>query len=373
MFVYEKRQEEIKDFLKERGMDCALITRPEHVFYLSGCQSYDGYPLAIILPADTDPVMVMPEGELDTAKEISIIKNLRPYIEYSITRMIKSEEEIIKIIMEVFKEIDFKKKMLGIESLSASRTFFQNLSEKFVFLRVSDISPLIENMRMVKSPEEIHAVRRVVELCDLAQAKVHETIKAGISEIELYSAFRSSLEEEIGAPITVKCDLVSGERTELMGGPPGNRKLKKGDLVIADIQPFLDGYWGDTTRTFVVGKPSAKQKQTYKVVLEAGRRAIAGVRQGVKVSEIDRLARDYINESGYGNYFPHHTGHGIGLEHFEPPLIIPANDIILKEGMTITIEPGIYSPGFGGIRIEENILVKKEGCEILSQYRRELV
>jgi len=373
MSIYEKRQERIKDYLKERGIDCALITRPEHVFYLNGYKSYEGYPLAIILPADRNPAMIIPEGELDPAKKVSPIRDLRPYIEYSITQMVKPDEKFIETIMVVLKEIGFEKKILGIEFLSTSYALFKNLLEKFPFLKLSDISFLIENMRMVKSPEEIQAIRKAVELCDLAQATVQETINAGISEIELYGKFRFLLEEEIGAPITVKCDLISGERTELMGGPPTNRRLKEGDLVIADIQVQADNYWGDTTRTFVVGKPSAKQKEIYKIVLEAGREAILGVKPGVKIFQIDRLARDYVSKSGYGEYFPHHTGHGIGLEHFEPPLIIPANDLILKKGMTVTIEPGIYLPGWGGIRIEENVLVTEEGGEILSQYRRELV
>lgn len=152
-----------------------------------------------------------------------------------------------------------------------------------------------------------------------------------------------------------------------MGGAPSGKKIEKHDLVMIDIFPKFRGYWSDTTRTIPVTDFTQKQRDIHKIVVKALSAGIEAIRPGIRASDLDRAVRDVITGEGYGDNFGHHAGHGIGLTHFEEPMIVPYNEIELKEGMVLTVEPGIYVPGRGGVRIEEVVLITKDGKEVLSR------
>jgi len=153
----------------------------------------------------------------------------------------------------------------------------------------------------------------------------------------------------------------------------GNRMLEKGDIVLLELAVVSDGYWADNTRCTVAGRPDSKQKKIYEMVLRAQKAAVEAIKPGVAMAEIDKAARDIIDGFGYGKYFIHITGHGVGWRYHEfPPLLAPGNNTILEEGMLTSVEPGVYIPGFGGLRVEDNVAVGGDGPDNLTTFNRDL-
>lgn len=192
------------------------------------------------------------------------------------------------------------------------------------------------------------------------------TVQAGQNEKEVAADIRS-LFKKFGAKPAFRTIVASGKRSAKPHGFATDKKIKRGDLVVIDFGAVYNGYCSDMTRTFVVGKPTKKQKKVYRIVKEAQRRAIKAVRAGRACREIDKAARSYIEKQGFGKYFIHNTGHGIGRKVHEAPKISKKNRCRLREGMVIAIEPGIYIKGWGGVRIEDMVLVTRTGCKVLTR------
>jgi len=167
-------------------------------------------------------------------------------------------------------------------------------------------------------------------------------------------------------------DFISGERTIETSGSPTNRELERGDTMIVDLQTVCDNYWADITRTFAVGRPSKRQLKVWKALTEAKAAAESVLKPGALAGDLYKAARKVIDKAGYGDSFPHHVGHGIGLESQEPPFILPNSTEQLKEGVVCAIELGIYDGSTGGIRVEDDYLITEEGFEKLSQFPMEL-
>ena len=167
--------------------------------------------------------------------------------------------------------------------------------------------------------------------------------------------------------------VASGYRSSMPHGVASDKVMERGDFVTFDFGAMYNGYHSDMTRTIVLGKATDLQKKLYSVVLEAQMRGVAGVKAGVSGKEIDTICREYIQEQGYGSYFGHGTGHGVGLDIHELPVASPRSNDILASNMVVTVEPGIYLPGEMGLRIEDTVIVTEEGCEILSQTPKELI
>jgi len=165
----------------------------------------------------------------------------------------------------------------------------------------------------------------------------------------------------------------SGYRSALPHGVASDKRIERGDLVVIDLGALYRHYNSDITRTIVVGKPSEKQKEIYEIVLEAQKSAVEKAKPGMTAKELDSIARNIIAEYGYGDYFIHSLGHGVGLEIHEPPRISQYDETVLKEGMVITIEPGIYIPKLGGVRIEDTVVITKDGAKRLTKMERELI
>ncbi len=259
-----------------------------------------------------------------------------------------------------------KIKRIGIESRVLPLFLFTTIKSRLPGRKVLPIEEDLALMRMIKDDDEIDALRQAIRISEESYAETASYITAGgredIIAVELEYRMKKKGSGVLPFPIIV----AAGTNGALPHAHAGNRMIKPGDLVTIDFGAQYQGYHSDQTVTVMIGTDGAKQREVYDVVQGAQRRAIEAVRPGTPVREVDTIARDYIAERGYGSYFTHGTGHGVGLDIHEPPRISPLGEEVLEEGMVVTVEPGIYIPGWGGVRIEDMVLVTHTGPRVLT-------
>lgn len=261
----------------------------------------------------------------------------------------------------------------GFEVGKMTVDFYQCFHSAFPNTALVETKDVVEPIAAVKSANEIAATRRACEITDRVFESLLGEIKPGVCEMDLaaeitYRHMKFGAERNAFHPI-----VASGERSALPHGRASEKKIKKGDFLTFDIGCVADGYTSDMTRTVVVGKASSEQKKIYNVVLEAQTRSAAAVAPGVPCSDLDAMARTIITDAGYGDKFTHSLGHGIGQEVHSFPRLNKTSKDKLVPGHIVTIEPGIYIEGFGGVRIEDDVVVTAEGGEILNRSPKQLI
>jgi Xaa-Pro aminopeptidase len=215
-------------------------------------------------------------------------------------------------------------------------------------------------LRAVKDEDEIERIRASIVLCDVGQAAARAALRGGASELEAWGAVQSAMEQAAGERLSILCDFASGERSGEVGGPPGDRVLRNGDLTIVDLVPRLAGYHGDSCSTIAVGGVPAEARSAHSRCREALENGLAALAPGLIAGDLDGLVRKGLD-------YPHHTGHGVGVSAHEEPRIVPGSETVLAPGMLVALEPGSY-PGPWGMRVERVALVTETGCEILSRH-----
>lgn len=227
---------------------------------------------------------------------------------------------------------------------------------------------IVARLRMVKSPEEIDALRAASELKEAALADVLEGIRDGVTEAEVAARLEYEFKARGARGASFDTIVLFGARTSMPHGSPGETRLKRGDAVLLDLGCRHRGYCSDLTRTYAYGTiPGAWFEAVYETVLEAQTAAVQAVRPGARCRDVDAVARDLIQFRGFGAYFGHGLGHGVGIEIHEGPRLNAESDIVLEAGMVVTVEPGVYLPGQGGVRIEDLVVVTEKGCEALTR------
>jgi Xaa-Pro dipeptidase len=234
-----------------------------------------------------------------------------------------------------------------------------------------DVGEEIRRLRLVKNDDEIERLQRAAHITDQAGESVFEQVREGDAEIKIALLIGATI-GELGGTLAFPSLVQSGPNSSMPHAVPSSRKLSAGDFVLLDFGAAFDGYNADITRMGVVGKPSPRHHEIYDVVLRAHDAAIAAVRPGVTTGDVDAAARRAIDDAGYGDRFFHRVGHGLGLEEHEDPSLDPGSQTVLEEGMVFTIEPGVYIEGFGGVRIEDDVVVEANGCRVLTQSDRAL-
>lgn len=255
-------------------------------------------------------------------------------------------------------------------SCEAYFTLRERLGEKVV---LKPLGKEIAGIRKIKEPREVARIRRAAAIASEAFLSVLEHLKPGRAEIDIARRLEWEMEERGSEKPSFETIVVAGKRAALPHGKPGKAGIGHGDVVVVDFGAVVEGYCSDETCTVAVGRIPPEKKKVYEAVKEAHDRAIEQVREGVSCREVDRTAREWIEKAGFGPFFTHGTGHGVGLEVHEVPRISTVDDGVLEEGMVITVEPGVYIPGEFGVRIEDLLLVKKDGCEILSSVPKDLM
>lgn len=339
-------------------IDAFLVSNWKNLFYLSG---FDGEGNALITRNKfylfTDP-RYGEQAEKESPESEIIV---------DVARKKDSRELALKKIIE--KE---KIKKIAIESESLYYSDFQNYQKYFPQVEYVSTKDFIEQIRMVKDKDEIISLKKAAQITTESLKEVLENLTHGVRELDIATEIAYTMRKKGAQKEAFDLIVVSGHRGSLPHGKPSEKKINEGELITLDIGAYFQNYNSDITRTILLGKENEKQKEIFSLVLEAQEEALKALKPGVKAKDIDSLARKFIENRGYGQYFGHNLGHGVGLDIHELPGISFNNETILLPGMVITIEPGIYLPDIGGVRIEDTVLITEEGSEILTWFPKAL-
>lgn len=285
--------------------------------------------------------------------------------------------EIVQHNGAIVEEVAAQAKKIGIKKLGFEQnhlTFADYSSYNNAFEgELVPVTGVVEKLRLIKTSSEIKILKEAADIADAAFKHILDFIRPGKTELEVSNELEFFMRKAGATSSSFDIIVASGHRSAFPHGVASDKVIEKGEFVTLDFGAYYKGFVSDITRTVAVGEPSAKLKEIYDIVLEAQLRGMAGIKPGMTGKEADALTRDYITEKGYGEYFGHSTGHGIGLEVHEGPALSMKSDIILAPGMIVTVEPGIYIPGVGGVRIEDDTQITETGNETLTHSTKELI
>lgn len=263
-------------------------------------------------------------------------------------------------------------KSVAFEKEHVTYSNFEKMQSRFEGVRMTGVAGWIEDLRMVKTSAEIALMTRAAEIADEAFSLISGAVRIGATELELALDLEFTMRRLGAEGLAFPIIAVSGARSSLPHGQPTANKAQRGDFFTFDFGARYEGYCSDETRTFVIGDLDKKHREIYNVVLEAQLAGLEAVKPGSLGKDVDAAARKVIDDAGYGQYFGHGTGHGVGLAVHEAPSAGKKGETALQPGMVVTVEPGIYIPGFGGCRIEDMVLVTENGREVLSSSPKDL-
>lgn len=243
----------------------------------------------------------------------------------------------------------------------------KQFADKNVNVELTPTTKLVARLRNVKDADELAQLERAVQIGDLAFTKTAEAIQIGQTEREVAFMFEFNARELGAEALSFPTILAAGANAAKPHHKPSDSKIKAGETIVFDCGVLYEGYCSDLTRTLVLGEPDAKIVEVYNVVLEAQKRGTDAIKAGLLGREVDAVARQHIKDAGYGDYFGHGLGHGVGLEVHEEPYLAPRGEAPLEVGAVVTVEPGIYIPNWGGVRIEDMVVVEQSGARVLSQ------
>lgn len=284
--------------------------------------------------------------------------------------IIQHTGSIIKEVAKHVKELGIKK--LGFEQDHMAYSLWSSY-EKEVEAELVPVSNLMEQMRLIKTEQEISIIKEAADIADAAFKHILDYIKPGLTELEVANELEFFMRKSGAISSSFDIIVASGARSALPHGVASDKVIEKGDFITMDYGALHKGYVSDITRTIAVGEPSSQLKEIYNLVLESQLRAMDQIKPGMTGIEADAIARDYITEKGFGENFGHSLGHGIGLEVHEGPGLSFRSETKLEPGMVVTVEPGIYLPGIGGVRIEDDTLITETGNETLTHSTKDLI
>ncbi|WKA52585.1 aminopeptidase P family protein [Planococcus liqunii] len=286
------------------------------------------------------------------------------------------EFDVVQAKTNLLEEAAELVKNLAVKSLAFEKDYVTYAAfldyEAKIEAELQPVSGLIEKIRMIKTSEEVNILKAAAKIADDAFEHICKFIKVGQTELEISNELEFFMRKQGATSSSFDTIVASGLRSALPHGVATEKKIESGDFITLDYGALYNGYISDITRTVAVGEPSDKLKEIYQVVLDAQVLGVEKIGPGMTGIEADAIARDYIKSKGYGEAFGHSTGHGIGLEVHEAPGLSFKSQTVLEPGMAVTVEPGIYLPGIGGVRIEDDILITESGNERLTHSTKEL-
>lgn len=350
--MVKDRRRKALDFLEQYELDAMLFTDMVNIRYLTGFSGSDG---ALVVSADGQTFLCDSRYTTQAAQQVEC-----EVVEYK-----KKSAEIV----ELLKQNNLKK--VGFESTIITFSEYQELSRLagtgLDWVAVQETSTL----RLLKDADEIALIEQAANLSAEAFEEVVPLLVPGAREADISLALELAIRNRGGEDKSFDFIVASGWRGSMPHGVASDKRLERSELVTVDYGGRFQGYHSDETVTCALGQPTDKMRKVFDVVLEAHDRAIEAIRPGVPLQEIDAVARDVITAKGYGDYFGHGLGHGVGLEVHEAPRISPLSKGLTEAGMVFTVEPGIYLPDAGGVRIEDIVVVTADGCRILTRLPKE--
>lgn len=355
----EQRLTRLHAAMEKQGLDAMIVLRPENRRYLSGFTGSAG-----VLLVTLDEAVFLTDFRY-TQQAQAQCPHCR-IVEYP------NGANPNTTVFELLKDKGVKR--LGFESDTVTYVQYGTYEQTFVGVELVPAAGLVEELRLYKDEQELTILRAAAKVADDAFAHILTVLKPGLTErdvsLELEMFMRKAGADSSAFDIIV----ASGHRSALPHGRASDKVIEKGDFVKMDFGAYYHGYNSDLTRTVVLGQPSEKQLEVYHTVLEAQLHAIANIKAGMTGREADALARDIIAAKGYGDHFGHSLGHGLGmLVHEAPSLSQLRGDQVLEPGMVVTVEPGIYLPEWGGVRIEDDIVITDNGNEVLTKSTKQLL
>ncbi|MEQ8236824.1 MAG: Xaa-Pro peptidase family protein [Syntrophomonadaceae bacterium] len=350
----ETRIERIRSYMREQRLDAFLVSKPENVRYLSGFTG--GADAWLLVSADENYILTDGRYLEQVGRECS---------HWELVRVERARLDSLAAICDKYNS-------LGAESAHLSYDMFQQIAVR-LSLQITAQSGLIESFRMIKEDNELLLLQEAARIGDRVFCLVCEEIRPGQSERQVANRIAYLLKEEGCSQESFPTIAVAGENAALPHGQPGERLLQAGDMLTLDFGGFYQGYAGDMTRTVVIGQASPDLQDVYAILLEVQKMGLSAVRAGVSGRQVDAVVRDALEEHGLAQYFQHGTGHGVGLEIHEYPTLSRWYDHRLEANMVVTVEPGIYIPGWGGIRIEDTVIVLEGGCEVITHSPKDLL
>jgi Xaa-Pro aminopeptidase len=348
-----ERITKIRERLQTEGADVFLVSSPLNRRYLTGFTGSAG----LVWISNTRQAILTDFRYLEQVKAEcpgwELIR-IETYIE-SLNNLIEADK---------VQTIAFEKDYVTVKQME---DWNEKLPPKF-----SGVSGWVEELRMIKSDDEIDNIRSAARIADEAFAQLLPTLRSGLTEREVALELEFLMRKAGASGMSFDPIIASGPRSALPHARPGDRIFSVGDFVVFDFGCVVNGYCSDMTRTVVIGEPEEKHLTIYDLVLEAQMESLKAVGPGKTGAEIDAIARNIISDNGYGEYFGHGLGHSLGLEVHENPRLSKTDQTVLQPGMIVTVEPGVYLPDFGGVRIEDLVLVTEDGHEVLSSTFKEL-
>ena len=359
--MFEQRRKKLIRLLKENNIDAAVLVPGSNMYYFTGLKLKQSERLTLaVITHESKMSFISPQVELSKVKEITA-ENVFWYTDEqgpseALVELKNAAGALTKIGVEynLMRIMELK----GAETLSTA---------------AEDISDVIDTVRIYKDKQEIEQMQRAVKVLEESFEATIPYIMPGVTEVEVAAQLEYEMRKRGSEGTPFGTVVASGYRGASPHGRAGSKKIESGELVVIDFGSIINGYVGDICRTVAVGDVSHELKEIYETVKEAQQAAIDIIKPGVTAHEVDEVARAVIQSKGYGEYFTHRTGHGLGLNSHEEPYIMKNSDLRLQPGMAFTVEPGIYVPGKGGVRIEDNIIMTEDGFINLMSLQKDLI
>ncbi len=360
-----QRLDKLTSWLIEEHIDAAFITSTENVFYLTGfhCEPHERL-LGLFVFQNEEPILICPKMEEVKVRDAGWNYRTIAYTD---------NDHPWEMIHHAISQYDITISILAVEKEHLNVGRYEVLREMFLETGFVSAEEKLHSLRLLKDDKELKALREAAAMADEAIEIGVASIKEGRSELEILSIVETEIKKKGINKFSFNTMVLTGENTAAPHGIPGLNKVEKGNFVLFDLGVVIDGYCSDISRTVAFGSVTGAQKDIYYSVLKAQIAALEACKPGVRIGELDQISRTIISEAGYGEYFTHRLGHGLGIGVHEFPSIIDSNNLPLEPGMCFTIEPGIYKPSVGGVRIEDDVFITKDGVEILTKYPKELI
>lgn len=352
----EERVKKVVRYLDDIGADAILLSSGYNMRYISGFSGATGY---VWISKNKKAVLTDSRYTVQAKQEAE---------GFTVLQVEQGYQKLVKTILQ-----EEKVATLAIESKDMLCHEFEQWKRAFPQMEWVFVGDEISNLRRIKTAEELHCIAKAEEIGDIAFEKILSQIKPGVTELEIAAYLEFYMKQNGAEGLSFDTIVASGVNSAMPHAVPTRKKIENGDFVTMDFGCLYQGYCSDMTRTVVVGKANEKQKKIYQTVLEAQELALEQICAGKTGAQVDAYARNWIEKAGYGACFGHGLGHSVGLFIHEGPRLSPNDSTILRANMTETVEPGIYIENFGGVRIEDLVVVTEHGCDNLTRSEKRLI